>query len=69
MAMGGAVTAIILFAFYYAVPLGMVISITVLLTGLVCTCRFLVSDHTRVEVYSGLIVGVLCQLFSYWFAM
>jgi len=69
MAMGGAVTAIILFAFFYRTPLTAAIGITTLLTGLVCTSRLLVSDHTNVEIYSGLLVGSLCQLIGYWFAL
>ncbi|MDE3251426.1 MAG: hypothetical protein KGO92_01380 [Bacteroidota bacterium] len=69
MAMGGAMTAIILFAFYYRLSLGSSISIATLLTGIVCTSRFLVSDHTQKEVYAGLIVGIVSQLISYWFIM
>jgi len=69
MAMGGAAAAIILFSFYYQTELGPAISIATLITGLVCTSRLLVSDHTPVEIYAGLIVGVLCQLIGYWFAI
>jgi len=32
-----------------------------LLTGLVCTARFIVSDHTPKEIYLGLLLGVLSQ--------
>lgn len=32
-----------------------------LLTGLVCTARLIVSDHTPREIYLGLLVGMLCQ--------
>lgn len=69
MAMGGAVAAIILFAMYYRSPFGTSISVAVLLCGLVCTSRFLASDHTNKEVYAGLIVGVFCQAASYAFLM
>lgn len=65
--MGGLLAAVILTSFFYQTPLGIAISVSVLLTGLVCTSRFLVSDHTTVEVYSGLLVGIGCQLFGYWF--
>jgi hypothetical protein len=67
IAMGGALTAIVLFAFFYQVDLGIDIAIAALITGIVCTSRFLVSDHTSKEIYSGLIVGIVCQLFGYWF--
>ena len=34
----------------------------VLIAGLVCTARLIVSDHSQKEIYSGLIVGFLCQV-------
>jgi hypothetical protein len=37
------------------------LSIATIITGLVCTSRFIVSDHSAVEIYSGLLVGVVCQ--------
>ncbi len=69
MGVGGAMGAIILFAFYYQASLGISISIATLITGLVCTSRFLVSDHTKKEVYAGLFVGIGCQVISYFFIM
>ena len=66
---GGAMTAIILFAFYYRLPLGLSISMATILAGIVCTSRFLVSDHTNKEIYAGLFVGVGCQIAAYWFLM
>lgn len=35
--------------------------IAVLITGIVCTSRLLVSNHSQKEIYSGLLVGLLCQ--------
>lgn len=35
-----------------------------LITGLVCTSRFIVSDHSQKEIYTGLLVGLLCQLIA-----
>lgn len=67
MGVGGGSTAIILIAFHYGVAMGGMISLAILLTGLVCTARFLVSDHTNKEIYSGLLVGIGCQVFAYWF--
>jgi len=69
MGVGGAMAAIILFAMYYQVPLGVSISIATLITGVVCTSRFLVSDHTNKEIYAGLFVGIGSQLIAYWFVM
>jgi hypothetical protein len=69
MGIGGATTAIILFSIYYHLNFGAVISISILLCGIVCTSRFLVSDHTNKEIYTGLAVGIGCQLLAYWFIM
>lgn len=69
MGMGGASMAIVLFAFYYHQPMGIVIAGALLLTGIVATSRFLISDHTQKEVYMGLLVGGLCQAVAYFFVM
>lgn len=66
---GGAMAAIILFAMYYRLPLGVSMSIATMIAGIVCTARFLVSDHTGREVYSGLLVGIGCQCVAYYFVM
>ena len=36
------------------------ISIAFLIAGLVCTARFIVSDHTQTEIYAGLLAGIAC---------
>ena len=41
---------------------GAYLSIAILIAGLVCTARFIVSDHNPFEIYSGVLVGGLCQL-------
>lgn len=43
---------------WMAVPL----SIAFLITGLVCTSRLIVSNHTPKEIYAGLVIGIICQL-------
>ncbi len=35
--------------------------IALLITGLVCSSRLMISDHTQKEIYMGLLVGLLCQ--------
>lgn len=37
------------------------LSIALLVTGIVCTSRMIVSDHTQKEIYQGLLVGLICQ--------
>ena len=69
IAAGGAVAAVILFSVFYQTPLGIAIGVTTVLAGLICTCRLIVSNHTTQEIYTGLFVGIICQLIGYWFAM
>lgn len=38
------------------------LSVALLIAGLVATSRFIVSDHTQKEMYSGLLIGFLCQI-------
>ena len=69
MGVGGAMAAVILFAMYYQISLGISISAVTLITGIVCTSRLLVSDHTSKEIYAGLFVGIGCQMAAYYFIM
>lgn len=67
--MGGASMAVVLFAFHYHQPLGLVIAGVLLLTGIVATSRLYISDHSQKEVYMGLLVGALCQATAYFFVL
>lgn len=69
MAMGGALTAIILFSYYYHSPMFPIIMAAVLFTGLVCSARLTVSNHTPTEIIVGLTVGILCQIAAYNFIL
>ncbi len=35
--------------------------IALFITGIVCTSRLIVSNHTQKEIYMGLVVGLVCQ--------
>jgi len=37
------------------------LSLALLITGIVCTSRLIVSDHSQQDIYGGLAVGLLCQ--------
>lgn len=69
MGAGSAVTFVILTALYYQVYIGPDIIITILLAGIICTARLLLSEHNNYEIYTGLFVGVFCQILSKWFIM
>lgn len=40
---------------------------SVLIAGITCTARLLVSDHTTNEISWGVVAGFLCQLLAAWF--
>ncbi len=40
------------------------IASVLLITGLVCTARLLVSNHSNKDIYSGIFVGLLCQFIA-----
>jgi hypothetical protein len=61
-------TFIILLAVAQPLNFGLYISIALLVTGVVCTSRFIVSDHSPAEVYGGLFVGVISMVIANWFA-
>lgn len=44
------------------------LSIALLITGFVCTARFIVGEHTRAEVYGGLVIGAAAQCVAPWFS-
>lgn len=66
LACGAVVAFIIILAYSQSFHLGVPIALTVLLAGIICTARFLVSDHTNAEVYSGIIIGALTQIIAAW---
>ncbi|MFI5133396.1 MAG: hypothetical protein ACHQEB_03615 [Chitinophagales bacterium] len=55
-----------LLAFSQEINFGVYLSITFFITGLVCTARFIVSDHTQKEVYVGLLIGIASQIVANW---
>lgn len=66
IAVGVMVTLFILMAISHDLNFAIWLSIALLVTGLVCTARFIVSDHTQQEVYSGLAVGIAAMLIAGW---
>ena len=64
IAVGALLILFLWMAFNGSVPIGSWLAVAILITGLVCTARFVVSDHNAFEIYSGLLVGGLCQLIA-----
>jgi hypothetical protein len=42
------------------------LALALLIAGVVCTARFLVSDHTQKDIYVGLALGLIAQLVAGW---
>lgn len=64
----GVVSAFILiYALHTDDNTGFYISIALLVTGLVCTARLITSNHRPVEIYAGLLLGVLAEVAGYLF--
>ncbi len=66
IAVGLMLTFFIILSFTQQLNFAIFLSIAILITGLVCTARFVVSDHTPKEVYSGLLAGAASMLLAYW---
>jgi hypothetical protein len=66
MSAGGLLAFFILLLFANKMDEVVSLLLAVLITGVICTSRFIASDHKPGEIYIGFIVGVLLQLIS-WF--
>jgi hypothetical protein len=69
LAVGSAATYMILLGLVSGEPMGLPITITTLITGIVCTSRLIVSDHHPMEIYWGLVLGTLSQLVACYFIL
>jgi hypothetical protein len=64
---GVMITFILLLAFLTDANYGFYIAIAFLLAGTISSARLVNSDHYPIEVYAGLVVGIVAQLVSYYF--
>jgi len=62
LSMGVALCFMLLLSVQENLHYGTWLSSTIFLTGLVCTARFIVSDHRPIEIYGGVFAGMLCML-------
>ena len=65
MGVGGLTGLLLLLSLEDSMLMTMPLAAAVLITGVVCTSRLLVSNHKTVEIYLGLLVGFCCQLLAY----
>jgi 4TM region of DNA translocase FtsK/SpoIIIE len=59
--MGGLLGIFLMIMFQNTMLMTWPIALVLLVTGLVCTSRMIVSDHTSKEIYAGLFLGLACQ--------
>ncbi len=67
ISMGVAVASMFYLAFTQNLNFGIYLSVVILTAGLVCTARFIVSDHSSREVYAGFVGGIISVLIANWF--
>ena len=60
--MGGVLGLFLITMYSNTMLMTLPLSVAFLLTGIVCTSRLIISDHTAKEIYAGLFVGIACQL-------
>jgi len=67
IAVGVMCTFIALMAFADTISYSFYLSIAILISGIVCTSRLIVSDHKPKEIYCGFLIGVFSQLAAHYF--
>jgi hypothetical protein len=58
VAAGGLAMFFLLFSFHDPYASGLYLSASILIGGLICTARMLISDHQQADIYAGVLVGV-----------
>jgi len=66
MSMGIMVIFILMLASIQGENFNLYIAASILLAGIVCTSRLIVSDHNSREIYVGLMIGAFSQLLAPW---
>ena len=69
VAMGTLLTFFLIVALQGNYPMGLYLSLAILVAGAVCTARLIISDHHPFDVYSGFLMGVVMQGVGAWILM
>ena len=66
----GGLVAMVLLSVYSNTNIisAMPLSAALLIAGLVCTSRLIVSNHRPFDIYIGFFMGMLCQFAGWWFS-
>lgn len=62
---GGLIMFYLLLTLSYQDDNALYLSIALLVAGIICTSRLIVSDHSQKEIYTGLLAGMLCQVVAW----
>ncbi len=62
----GGLVAFMLVVLIEGIQMPWLIAAAVLVTGIVCTSRFLISDHSGKEMILGLVIGIVTQIAAAW---
>lgn len=66
---GSAVAFLVITCFYYQIYLGADIALTCTIAGIIGTARMICAAHNEAEIYTGFIVGILCQVIAFFIMM
>jgi hypothetical protein len=67
IAMGGMVTFFLVVTLLGNVSMTVFLTLAILVAGLVCTARLIISDHHPFEVYAGFFLGMIMQTIAVFF--
>jgi hypothetical protein len=67
IAMGLMVSFLIMLAVRESTSSGVYLSVAFLIAGLVCTARFIASDHSKKEIYGGFFAGIVSLVVATFF--
>jgi len=65
--MGGWLGLFLLICYSQNILMTWPLSLVLLLTGMVCTSRMILKSHTPLDIYSGLFIGIVTQMISFYF--
>lgn len=69
LALGGAAAFMLLLSLMSQEGMGLPLTVTLIITGAVCTSRLIISDHYPFEIYWGLLIGGLSQIIAMYFVL
>jgi hypothetical protein len=67
---GGLLGLVLIITLYNSFsPVALPFALSLLIAGIVCTSRMIVSNHSPGDIYLGLFCGIFCQFIGAWFVL